>query len=196
VRNLKTILYLCFLHFAITSCSSLKGTVDSENRIHLSDSTPQHLAGKFKTSSTLPATSYKADLAWDIFDWGYTPKTSFDYIEIRPAANNKLLIEYWDSTTLIKSKLFKGNFKNGYFIFKRKYLVIPAVLVNLFRARSFRIGLLPNGNLITDYKQVSGGSFYVLLPYFNKKKEYAVEFEKLNSVPAGLSQHSPNLLQP
>lgn len=128
----------------------------------------------------MPDTALEANLAWDVFDWGYNPKTSFDYIEIKPVANNKLLIEYWDSTVLLKSKTFKGNFKNGYFIFKRKYLVIPAVLVNLFRARSFRIGLLPNGNLITDYKQVSGGSFYVLLPYFDKKKEYAVEFEKLH----------------
>jgi len=180
VRNLKTILYLYFLHFAITSCSSLKGTVDSENRISLSDSTLKRLAGKFKSSSTLPDTTLEANLAWDVFDWGYNPKTRFDYIEIKPVANNKLLIEYWDSTTLIKSKIFKGKFKNGYFIFKRKYLVIPAVLANLFRARSFRIGLLPNGNLITDYKQVSGGSFYVLLPYLNKNKEYAVEFEKLH----------------
>jgi hypothetical protein len=176
----KTILYLFFFHFAITSCSSLKGTVDCENRVSLSDSTLMLLAGKYKPSSASPKTSLKAVLPGNIFDRGYNPKTSFDYVEIIPVESKKLLIKYWDSTVLIKSKVFKGKFKNGYFIFKRRYLIIPAILANLFRARSFRIGLLPNGNLITDYKQVGGGSFYVLLPYFDKQKEYAVEFEKLN----------------
>jgi hypothetical protein len=177
---LKTILYLSLLCIAVDSCSSLKGTVDCQNRIILSDSTVKLLAGKFKPVATLPKSSTTAGLPWEIFDRGFNPKTNSDYVLIKPIAGNKLLISYWDSTNLIKSKIFKGKLKNGYFVFKRRYLIIPAVLVNLFRARSFRIGLLPNGNLITDYKQIGGGSFYVLIPYFDKRKEYAAEFEKLN----------------
>jgi hypothetical protein len=180
VSSFKTILYLYLFCAAVASCSSLKGTIDCQNRMSLSDSTLNLLAGKFKSSSIYSTTSPRAELPWNVFDRGYNPKTKFDFVEIKPVESNKLLISYWDSKNLIKSKVFEGKLKNDYFVFKRRYLIVPAILANLFRARSFRIGLLPNGNLITDYKQIGVGSFYVLLPYFDRKKEYGVEFEKLN----------------
>lgn len=171
-----SILFLCFL----TSCSSLRRAPDCTSRIELNDTTLNRLTGKYKPYSVVPDTQIKTSLSWNIFDAGYNSETIHDFVEIEVHGKNELSISYWDSTTLIKSKVFKGKIKNDYFVFKRKYLIIPAVIVNLFRNRAFRIGLLPNGNLISDYRQISFGSFYVILPDWRFMKEFGVEFQRLN----------------
>lgn len=164
----------------LTSCSSLKRATNYKNKIEFNDTTLIRLTGKYKPYSVVPNTQIKSYLSWNIFDVGYSPETKHDYIEIETLSKNELLISYWDSTTLIKSRVFNGRIKNGYFVFKRKYLIIPALFVNLFRNRSFRIGLLPNNNLITDYNQISFGSVYFIIPDWKFTKEFGVEFQRLN----------------
>ena len=171
---------LILLNFILSSCSSLRHASDNRDRINIADSTINLLTGKYNESAIDPIRNIETHLAWNIFDWGYNPKSKQDFIEIEAQENRKIKISYWDSTTLIKSKVFKGKFKHGYFIFKRRYLIIPAILVNLYRNRVFRIGLLSNKNLITDYNQISMGSFYVILPYLERKKEYGVEFKLID----------------
>jgi hypothetical protein len=160
------------------SCSSLKHAVQYENRLSLSKTNLNMLNGKFNAYPT-SGDSSKADLYWDLFDVGYNPKHKPNFIEINNIGPNKLSIAYWDGDHLIKSKLFQGKIKDGYFVFKRRYLIIPAILANLYRNRKFRIGLLPNGNLMTDYDQISFATFYIILPSLEHKKYYGVEFERL-----------------
>ncbi|MDH7462972.1 hypothetical protein QEG73_16875 [Chitinophagaceae bacterium 26-R-25] len=179
MKPLLSILFLCQT-LLLFSCACLTKTVDNENRIPISSANLNDLNGTFKNNSRIGKDSIKGVLYSDIFDFGYNPKDSINFFEFKAVASNKLLVTYWDNNQIKKQKTFTGKFDNGYFVFKRKYLVIPAVMVNLYRNRKFRVGLLKNGNLITDYKQISLGSFYVILPYFDKHKEYNIEFEKTN----------------
>ncbi len=180
MRFKEKIPYLFISLLIISSCSSLRNIPIHPNRVSLVDSSLYLLGGKFKSQPFHADSSVRGDLSWYLFDRGYNPKTKLDFVEIKVKKNNKLEVLHWDSTTLIKSNTFKGKIESGYFVFKRRYLIIPAILVNVFRGRSLRICLLPNGNLLADYKQISIGSFYVILPDFSKQKEYAVEFERLN----------------
>src|SRR5690606_3952150 len=100
--------------------------------------------------------------------------------EIKLLSKNEVSVSYWDITTLIKSKVIKGRIQDGYFVCKRKYLIIPALIVNLYQNRIFRLGLLSNGNLITDYNQISFGSFYFIIPDWKFTKQFGVEFQRLN----------------
>ena len=171
-----SIIFVCVL----TSCSSLRRAKLCTSRIELNDTTLNRLAGKYKPYSVVPNTQIKTSISWNIFDVGYNPKTKHDYVEIEILSKNKLSISYWDSTTLMKSRVFNGKIKNGYFVFKRKYLIIPALFVNLFRNRIFRIGLLLNDNLITDYNQISFGSFFFIIPNGSSTNEFGVEFQRLD----------------
>ncbi|MBV4357466.1 hypothetical protein [Pinibacter aurantiacus] len=178
-RTLPSILFL-LQALLLFSCASLTKTIDNENRILITRDNLKDLNGRFKNYSKIGKDSAKGDLYGNIFDFGYNPKDSINFFEFKAVASNKLLVTYWDKNQIIKQKTFTGKFDKGYFVFKRKYLVIPVIMVNLFRNRVFRIGLLKNGNLITDYQQISFGTFYVFLPFYDKHKRYNVEFEKTN----------------
>jgi hypothetical protein len=171
---------LTFFSHLFFSCSTLKQAADCKDRIPLKETNLADLNGKYNNAQRPNKDSIKTDLYSDIFDRGYTPKDSINYFQIKALDNNKLSVSYWDKNQIIKFKIFKGKINEDYFVFRRRFLVIPAIGVNLFRNRKFRIGLLPNGNIITDYNQVSLGSFYVILPFLEKKKYYGVEFERIN----------------
>jgi len=172
-------LLLTFISLIIFSCSSLRNANDNQNKINLVDTNIISLAGRYEVSVKDTFREKNASLTWDIFDRGYNPKSNHDFIEIEIQSSRQIKVSYWDSLTLIKSKAFKGRLKNGYFNFKRRYLIAPTIVINLYRNRVLRIGLLPNKNLITDYHQISLGTFYLILPYLERKKEYAVEFKRI-----------------
>ncbi len=65
------------------------------------------------------------------------------------------LLDLAENSGIIKTKKIKGKLKNGYFELKRNHLLIPIIFTNLYRNRKFRLGLLNNGNLITDYNEIS-----------------------------------------
>ena len=163
----------------LSSCAGLRNANDNQNKINLVDTNIISLAGRYEVSAKDTLREKKASLSWNIFDKGYNPKSNHYFIEIEIQSSRQIKVSYWDSVTLIKSKVFKGRLKKGYFNFKRRYLIIPAIVTNLYRNRAFRIGLLPDKSLITDYNQVSLGTFYVILPYLDRKKEYAVEFKRI-----------------
>jgi len=172
-------IFIC-LSYVSFSCSGLRKVADSKERMPLQQKNLADLNGKYNNDPGSNKDSTRTDLYWNIFDIGYNSKDSVCYIEIKATDNDKLNIALWDNNHIVKSKIFKGKIKRDYFVFKRRYLILPMILVNLFRNRKFRIGLLPNGNIITDYNQISFGSFYVILPYVEKRKYYGVEFERAN----------------
>jgi len=173
------LIFIC-LSYVSFSCSSLRQAAACKDRIQLQDANLTDLNGRYNNDPKSNKDSTRTDLYWNIFDIGYNPKDSNCYIEIKATDKDKLNIALWDNNHIVKSKIFKGKIKRNYFVFKRRYLIIPIILVNLFRNRKFRIGLLPNGNIITDYNQISFGSFYVILPYIEKRKYYGIEFERVN----------------
>lgn len=74
----------------------------------------------------------------------------------------------------------KGKIKNGYFEMKRRVFFIPTIYLNVFRTTKFRIGILENDNLTTDYNQIAWGTGFVIIPFFDKEKEPDFEYKKIN----------------
>ena len=175
----RTILW--FLLTLLTSCVSLRRADNHAGRIPLSDSTLLKLNGRYGHSAAIPGSEQKADLSWNIFDHGYAPTTQHDFIDIQMLTPNSIRVSYVDSVTVLKSKVFKAKVRSDYLVFKRKHLLLPFVFANVYRNRMFRVGLLPNGNIITDYKQLSVGSFYVILPFLDTKKQFGVEFQRISN---------------
>jgi len=164
--------------FASVSCGSLKKASKHPGRTVLNDSTFSQLKGKYNDHSP-GKDSLKESLYWDIFDRGINPSNRLHYIELEPVGNSQLKVSCWDGLNRKRSKVFRGQLKDNYFIFRRRYDMVPVLLINLFRGRAFRIGMLENGNLITDYHQLSAGTFYVLVPYVEHRKSFGVEFDRI-----------------
>jgi len=168
--------YLFFILSICFSCSSLKLCVQNEDKIELSQSNINLLNGKFANDSFLNKDSIQGSLYWNFFDRGHNSKDSVEYIKLEVLNTKKIKVSYFDGDTIVRSKVLKGKIRNGYFEFHKKYLIIPALYVNVFRNRSFRISILTNGNLITDYNQVSFGTGFFIIPFYENVKEFNVEF--------------------
>lgn len=177
----KTNLSLLFiLILSISSCSTLRKAHRNEQIINLSSENRELINGRYNVNSLINQDSVEGDLYWNIFDRGYNKSNTVEFIEIKAIDSNKILINHYDGDSIVKSKVFNGKYKNGYFQFKRRWLVIPGIFVNLYRNRMFRVGILVNGNIITDYNQISLGTVVFIWPFFENKREFNFEFEKMN----------------
>jgi len=172
----QNILILLFAIFS-SSCSCLKTNYNSSNSIVLTESNITLLEGKYERFSTQQGNN-AGDLYWTFFDRGYNSRGNTEFFELIVINKNKLKVLYVDEYEVIKDKVMKGRIKNGYFEFKRKYLFIPGIFVNLYRDSKFRIRLTKDNNLLADYKQISFGTSYVIIPFYENEKENNMIFMK------------------
>lgn len=175
----------------LTSCASLKKNVDTGNRIILTDSTLGLIEGRYERESVqLDKDSFpSADLYWNLYantysfilgnDKGLNQKGDTNFIELKVVNKNKILSVYTSGSEVLTSKVLKGKVKNGYFVFRRKYLFLPFVFANIYRNSKFRIGLLNDMNLIADYKEVGFATIYVILPDFRNISENDMIFKRI-----------------
>jgi hypothetical protein len=179
VTKIKLPLLLFILIISLSSCSTLKKANINERIINLSLENRELIDGKYNVNSLNSQNGIEGDLYWNIFDKGYNKLDTIEFIEFRTIDDRQILVNHYDGETIVKSKIFKGKYKNGYFQFKRKWLVIPGIFVNLYRNRIFRIGVLTNGNIITDYNQISFGTVVFIWPFFERKQKFNFEFKKI-----------------
>lgn len=174
------LLQLFILIISISSCSTLRKTLENEQIINLSSENIELINGRYDVNSLINQDSIESDLYWNIFDRGYNKTDTIEFIEFKAIDNKRLLVNHYDGDSIVRAKIFKVKYENGYFQFKRRWLVIPGIYVNLYRNRMFRVGLLENGNIMTDYNQISLGTVVFIWPFFEHKQEFNFEFEKLN----------------
>jgi hypothetical protein len=62
---------------------------------------------------------------------------------------------------------------------RRNTLIIPAIIVNVFRTIKFRLGILEDGNLTTDYREVAFGTVFIIIPVYYDEKREDLEFQKI-----------------
>lgn len=177
------------------SCSCLKkGVVNDSNEIILTESNLTLLDGKYKRKSiSLSEDSIPVgDLYWDFYGNSYSHifgnndglniKSDMDFFELKVIDKNKISVLYLNGNDTIKNEIAKGKIKNGYFEFKRRYLFLTIIFTNLYRDSKFRIKLSKNKDLITDYREISWGTFYIIIPFYDNKKEYNVIFKRIEDV--------------
>lgn len=190
---MKKIISILLLTMLFTSCSCLKKSIDS-NGIILNESNLTLLNGKYerKLEQLNENSSSIGDLDWIFFsnsysnifkeDKGLNLNSNTDFFELKVIDKNKILVSYIDGNDTIRSKIRKGKIKNGYFEFKRKHLFLPFILTNFYRDSKFRIKLSHNGDLVTDYNQISFGTVYFIIPFYDKEKEYNLIFKRVDDI--------------
>lgn len=162
-----------------TSCSTLRRAYENNEITDLTADNIEILNGKYLDEPFFKSNPSHGDLHWYLFDRGYNFKDSIKYIEFKSISPKRILVRSFDGETLVKEKAFKGKIKDGYFVFNKRYLLIPALFMNVYRDRQIRIGKLKNKNLITDYNQVTFGTGLFVFPFFENRKEFNVEFGRL-----------------
>lgn len=108
-------------------------------------------------------------------------------LEERPSYNitlkvidkKKIQPTLYVNETFIKSYIIKGRIKNGYFEQNRKVYIIPVILLNQYHSSKFRIGLLKNNNVITDYKKIELSNYYFFGFTDDNYSYYNIEHQKV-----------------
>ncbi|RZS93985.1 hypothetical protein EV197_2567 [Aquimarina brevivitae] len=164
-----------------TACASLKSDPFVDGQMELTKHNLYALNGKYTRNPVHHTKTHKGDLFWNFYTRGYNVGAdSLCAVALKVIDEKQLNVTIMKKDSLIKSRILKGKLKNGYFEMKRRVLFIPSIFLNVFRTSKFRIGLLENGNLTTDFKQIAWGTGFVIIPFYNKKKEFNVEYAKID----------------
>jgi len=162
----------------MSSCAALKPDKYVNGQIELTNKNLNLLNGKYSRISANQSKS--GDLFWNLYTKGYNlGDEKLCYVKLNVINNKRIEVSLLKNDSLIKSKILKGKIKNGYFEFRKRILVLPTIFLNTFRTTKFRIGILNNSNLTTDYNQISWGTGFVVVPFYEKEIEPNFEYEKI-----------------
>ena len=182
--NLKKIvksLYFLLIISIFTSCASLKSDKFVDGQIELTKQNLNLINGIYTRNPINQSEKWKGDLFWNFYTRGYNVGAdSLCAVELKVVDERRLNVTIMKNDSIIKSKVLKGKIKNGYFEMKRRVFFVPTIYLNVFRTTKFRIGLLENDNLTTDYKQLAWGTRFVIIPFVDNEKEPDFEYKKLN----------------
>ena len=182
ILNYLNILCLILFTTLFSSCSTFRKVESNPNKIKITESNLNKLNGSYLNRSKANSDTLFADLYWNLFNRGIKLTDPKDYITFKVISNHKINIQCYNNETIVRSKIFHGKIIEGYFEFRRRYWNIPLIFANLFRNTKFRIGILENGNIITDYRHSSFGSFFVILPDWKFYTQHNIEFIKIDAV--------------
>ena len=178
MKKIFFLILICFL----TSCATLKPDKFVDGQIEMTKENLSLLNGKYSREPMYQTEKWKGGLFWNFYTRGYNVGAhSLCAVDLKVIDEKRLHVTLMKNDSIIRAKVLKGKVKNGYFEMNRRILFIPAIFINVFRTTKFRIGLLENNNLTTDYKQIAWGTGLVIIPFFNKEKEFDFEYEKVNS---------------
>ena len=186
---MRQITIIFFYTIFLSSCACLKKEVN-ENRIPLAESNLTLLDGKYERKSLPRSTdSLFIDLYSTLYADLYSHhlgnkiwiqlKNDTSFLELKVINKNRIRVSYMNESDIIDSKIMKGKIKNGYFEFRRRYFIVPIVILNLFRNSKTRIGLLNDNNLIVDGRNIAFGTIMVLFPFFHNDYEQDIIFQRI-----------------
>lgn len=174
-------LYYLLIISIFNSCATLKSDKLVDGQIKLTNENLNLLNGKYSRISTSETESETGDLFWNLYTKGYNVgEKKLCNVELKVIDEKKIEVSLMKNDSLIKSKILKGKIKNGYFEFKKRTFILPTIFLNTFRTTKFRVGILENSNLTTDYSQVSFGTGFVIIPFYEKENEPNFEYGKVN----------------
>lgn len=172
---------LIILNCYVTSCRSLKEAVATGEKIQITNENLHQLSGSYAILS--------ADTSHIMLDYCLTSFTYYDLIK-RPTSNDKvtvevvkdknLLVRVYKGSSLLKSKMVKGQLKNGYYTF-RVNKILPLVVLNIYKRQEIRIAILKNGDLSIDAAN-TGLLFLLFAPVIGGGNEnYNLIFKKVQT---------------
>lgn len=174
----KTIPFLLLVS-VISSCATLKSDKLVGGQIPLTKDNLVLINGDFSRASINQPNKHNGDLFWNFNNKGYNVgPDSLCFVRIKVVNEKRLDVTLLNDDGVIKSKILKGRLKNGYFEMNRRSFIVPGIFLNVCRTTKFRIGLLNNKNLTTDYKEIAWGTGFVIIPFFEKGMEKDFEYGK------------------
>ena len=177
----RNIIFLLFLGF-LTSCATFKKNEFANEQRKLTKENLHLLNGTYKNSSLTKTDSLRDNLFFS--GTGRIPynfeETEFYSIKLEVINDKRVQVNILKNNEALTSYKIKGKLKNGYFEGRRKYFFVPTIYLNVFRTRKFRIGILENDNLITDFKEIAFGTGFVIIPFYDKTLESNFEYKKLD----------------
>lgn len=182
--SLRNFLYGICILFTVSACATLKTSPISEHRIKLSEDSLALLNGTYSRTSLTKFNTATGDLFWNFYTRGYAIESDSLYavtIEVLDATH--INVSLFENDRMLRSKTLRGKLKNGYFEMRLRKFILPAVYLNCCRSTKFRIGLQENMHLITDYEQISWGTGFVLIPFYNKETAFNIEYERIAELP-------------
>lgn len=184
MRIYKVTTYFCFF-LVMCSCATLKNAPTVANRVELTTDNLHLINGTYQNNTT--NTPYTSEFFWGSFfrkkesvvAYGKDSKEKPPFFITLKAINKKRI----NATVTVNDSVLKiikirGRIKNGYFEQNRKMYVIPIAIFNVAYASKFRIGLLSNSNVTTDFKKVEAGTVYFFQPFNNSGDSYNLEHKK------------------
>ena len=177
---MKQIAFVFIFAIILSSCSCLKKNYHIRNGIMLTESNLTLLDGKYERFSD-QKNNNNNDLYWNFFDRGQNESNNSEFFVLKVIDKKRMLVSYIDDNDIAKSKIMKGGIKGGYFELKRKYLFIPGIFVNVYRDSKFRIKLSNDYNLMADYIQITFGTGFFIIPFYEKNEGYNMIFKRIDN---------------
>lgn len=111
----------------LTSCSSLRRSVNNEHRVILDKTNFKLIEGKYNPNSIEGKGS--SGFISSVFSGGYkmlkfidyTPESCNNYVKIEVLNSKTLFLSYTTNKNTIKTAKLKGKLKDGYFVLKRNH---------------------------------------------------------------------------
>lgn len=161
------------------SCATLKPDKFVDGQVRVTAGNLNLLEGKYSRSAVVEPEKGKSDLFWNFYAKGYNVgPDNLCSVTLEIINQDHLKVTLYKNDSIIKAKTLKGKVRNGYFEMNRRVLIIPVLFMNLVRTSKFRIGLLKEGDITTDYKDVSWGTVYFIIPFLERRKEIDAEYPK------------------
>ncbi|MFV0304163.1 MAG: hypothetical protein ACK5IC_01615 [Moheibacter sp.] len=170
-KNLMTFLLPLLI---INSCTTFRDIETEREIIILTKNNLELLNGKYNNQNYIPPIS-AVRKTFSSNNNGVGGAIGEHFIELQVLSPKKINANIWIENSVVKTFKLRGKIKNGYFELRRKNFVFPLIYVNIFQNSKFRIGILKNMNIITDYREIEFGTVYFLSPFSNN-------YETLNSV--------------
>jgi len=168
---------LCSL-FLLCSCATFHKTKIPANHVALSPESLSDINGTYVTDTI--AILYHNEILWgkSIIKTPETYKAFKEnpmYATLKAINSKKINVQLHTDSLTLKTYDIKGRIKNGYFVQNPKFYAIPAIYINAWFSGRFRLGLLNNQNISTQYVTKDFGTVYFAYPYNNSETPKPIE---------------------
>ncbi|MFI8605196.1 hypothetical protein ACIGCP_12080 [Cellulophaga baltica] len=177
---LKHVACWCMLLF-ICSCATLKKTALAPNQIELTAENLYLINGTYEnnTSEGPPYLdyfwgSYLRAKEFKIVSKQVNKENKPYLVTLKVLTRKKIRASVTINDSLLKTYTIRGKIKNGYFEQHRKMYILPALLINEYHSSKFRIGLLKDHKVLTDFKKIEFGTVYFFSPFNNSAAYYSL----------------------
>jgi hypothetical protein len=163
---LKKILYILILIISLTSCSSVKKAIASENIKEINENKESELTGVYENKSLNGDAEIYSLWSTLIFKAENYENWTDLKVSLKINREKQVVAELMNGEENIASKILKGEIENGYYRIKKQFnSEFKYILFWILGDSSVKIGITEKKELIV-LRESSGTAFLVAFPVF------------------------------